>query len=165
MSLFFSVARRCSFGRLIALLESADSTFWVGCTDVLPDCIKKFWGFLPFSSHYLPILLPTSSHHPPIILPTTSQQPPNNLPTFLPNHPEGIPKESRRMWWKGKRYGLAVWHTMVGSSKGYGCTVSGDKNLQLKGCLVVCPCTCERAWTNWAAPFLLNGFRMVLERE
>ena len=122
--------------RLIPLLESADTTSWAGCTDILPDCINNFWGFLPFPSHYFPILLPLSSHsppiilpsssqHPPNILPTSSQQPPNNLPTFLLNHPEGIPKESRRMWWKGKRYGLAVWHTMVGSSKGYGCTVSG----------------------------------------
>ena len=158
MSLFISVGRRCSLGRLIALLESANSTSWVGWYHILSRLIALLESaaqifsrtaliisedsshslpiIFPFSSHYLPILLLSSSHHPPIILPTSSQhppnilptssqQPPNNLPTLFPHHPEGIPKESRRMWWKGKRYGLAVWHTMVGSSKGYGCTVSG----------------------------------------
>ena len=169
MSLFFSVGRRCSLGRLIPLLESADTTSWAGCTDILPDCINNFWGFLPFPSHYFPILLPLSSHSPPIILPSSSHHPPNILPTSSQLSSHTIPKESRKnpegCDEKGRDMVLLcdiLWSVV---QRDMVVRFQGDKNLQLKGCLVVCPCTCERAWTNWAAPFFLNGFRMVLERE
>ena len=165
MSLFFQSAGGVHLvgwyhflSRLIPLLEPADSTSWVGCTDILPDCIKNIWGFLPFSSHYLPIILPSSSHHPPIILPTSSQLSYQTIPKESRKNPEGCDEKGRDMVLLCDILWSVVQRDMV-------VRFQGDKNLQLKGCLVVCPCTCERAWTNWAAPFLLNGFRMVLERE
>ena len=148
MSLFFSVGRRCSLGRLIPLLEPAAQIFSRTALIISEDSSHSLPIIFPFSSHYLPILLLSSSHHPPIILPTSSQHPPNILPTTSQLSSHTIPKESRknpeRCDEKGRDMVLLcdiLWSVV---QRDMVVRFQGDKNLQLKGCLVVCPCTCER---------------------